>query len=115
MKKNKDWFHDYFKGMKRHFKLKQNVVDKAMDKVDRFLLAKHKGAHLTGKKNAVAVNIFILVAKELNLPIKLNDIGNASGKPTMQTLANVQKNMKTVFKEWFSLYKKPTTLMPKYC
>ena len=53
-----------------------------MDKVDRFLLAKHKGAHLTGKKDAVAVNIFKLVCNELNLPIRLNDIVKVSNKPT---------------------------------
>ena len=38
----RQWYEDYFKQMYRNLKFKQNVLDKAMVKVDKFLAVKKK-------------------------------------------------------------------------
>ena len=115
LKKKKDWYRDYFNQMKRVFKLKQNAVDLAMDKVDKILMAKSKGLPLTGQREAYAANIMKLVSTELNLPLKMNDIQKVSNHPKPQALTNAHKKLKAVFKEWFRTYKTPQHLMPKFC
>jgi hypothetical protein len=115
IKKKKDWYYDYFKNAKKVFRLKQNAVDLAMDKVDKIINAKMKKMALSGKREAYAAMIMYLVATELNLPIKMKDISKVSNNPTPQALTNAHKRLKSVFKEWFRSYKMPQHIMPKKC
>ena len=45
-----------------------------MEKVDKMMMAKMNGVKLTGKREAYAAIILRLVAEELRLPIKMEEI-----------------------------------------
>ena len=55
-----------------------------------------------------------LVLCENNYSYKLSKIGRLSDVE-FDSLSKAHKKLQNVFKEWFSNYKTPGYLMPKYC
>ena len=73
------------------FKFKKRAFNMAMEKAKMIIEAKNHGVTLRGKKLAFAVNILHLVAIELNLNLKLDQIAKKSLLPRDSSLDNAEK------------------------
>lgn len=79
-------------------------------------MAKLNGVKLTGKREAYAAIILRLVAEELKLPIKIEEIMRSQMEPLeMNEIRKATKKLRNTFKEWFRNIETPEELIIKKC
>ena len=115
---HKDWYQRYFKDLQQYFELRLDAYSMCMAKVNQMLNAKMNGVNLGGKREAYAAVIMKLVAEELQLPIKMEEI-KRSQSAVREVLLNSEidnagKKLRKVFKEWFRNNNTPQILIQKY-